>query len=154
MIQDYMTIVSDGENYKLNINGYLGREEKNISSQITELNIELLEINTYMDYQTYKFKVTNRTQNTLILDDKQLSDSMYLQDENGIHYSAYTHEIADKDLEISPNETKEVEIKYYNRFSSTKTIKTVNFSRVKVINDNTNTLNDNTYKYVSIKIEL
>ncbi len=155
-IQDYITIVNDSEgNLKLNINSYINREEKNVTRQTDELNIELLRIDTYMEYQIYRFKVTNNTDNSIILDDKQISDSMYLEDENELKYEAYIHEITEEELTISPKQTKEIEIKFYNNYSSTGTITSINFSRIILNYNSFNTINEGKYNnYVSLKIDL
>ena len=55
---------------------------------------------------------------------------MYISDENDIHYPAYTHEINNADLQVSPRETKEITIKYYSKYGSTKNINRLAFSRM------------------------
>ena len=155
-LQDYYTIVNnEQDNTKININSFIDREETSASKQTSDLEMELLEIDTYMDYQIYKIRVKNNTQNTILLDDKVSTDSMYLVDENGIHYSAYSHEITEPELTLSPNETKEIEIKYYNRFISTKKIVGVNFSRIQLNYNNTNVLNQEGYnRYTSFELPI
>ena len=63
---------------------------------------------------------------------------MYIEDDNGIQYGAYTHEISDVDLRVSPRETKEIEIKYYSRYGSDKDITNLGFARM-VLNYGENT---------------
>lgn len=131
--QDYITIVSNKDNeLKLNINGYMGRN--NIDKIYNGNNIEIVVTKTeqYKDYQTYTFKVTNKTDKTILLDDKLNYDSMYLQDENEIKYTSYTHEISETDLMIMPRDTKEITIKYYNKYESTKQIKKIGFSGIQL----------------------
>ena len=128
--QDYITVEEEEDSYKLNINSYIGKKAINRSNEQNGVQIEVLEEKSYMDYQIFKLRVTNNTDNTIMLDDKQNIKAMYIEDDNGIQYSAYTHEIGESDLEISARETKEIEIKYYSKYGSEKEISKVVFSRM------------------------
>lgn len=135
--QDYITIVEDESgNKKININGYIGREKINVSNKINvtegndSLEIKALETNKYMDYQTITFEITNNSNRTVFLNDPKLTSQMYIEDKNGIQYQAYTHEIADSQLEITPSQTKKLTIKYYSRYTSRKEISNIIFGRI------------------------
>ena len=149
-LQDYMSVITDeNNNYKLNINGYLGREDINLTEVQDNIEITVLRANTYKDYQTYTFKIVNNSDNTILLDDKSNINSMYLEDENGVEYSAYTHEISDAELVIPSGQTREIEIKYYNKYISSKQIEKIVFSRI-VLNYNIG----ERYNYGNIEIEI
>ena len=149
-LRDYMSVITDeNNNYKLNINGYLGREDINLTEVQDNIEITVLRSNTYKDYQTYTFKIVNNSDNTILLDDKSNINSMYLEDENGVEYSAYTHEISDAELEIPSGQTREIEIKYYNKYISSKQIEKIVFSRI-VLNYNIG----ERYNYGNIEIEI
>lgn len=128
--QDYITVVEENDTYKLNINNYIGKKEVNRSNEKNGIYIKVLEEKTYMDYQIFKISVKNNSENDIILDDKQDINAMYIEDDNGIQYSAYTHEIGEAELEVSPRETKEIEIKYYSKYGSEKEISKLVFSRM------------------------
>ncbi len=129
-IQDYITVIDKDDEYKLNINGYIGEKEINKSKEYENVTIEIENTNAYMHYQIYKIKVTNHTDYTMLLDDGVSIDAMYIEDSNGNKYSAYTHEINSAELKISPRETKEISIKYYSKYGSDKKIDKVVFSRM------------------------
>lgn len=149
-LRDYMSVITDeNNNYKLNINGYLGREDINLTEVQDNIEITVLRSNTYKDYQTYTFKIVNNSDDTILLDDKSNINSMYLEDENGVEYSAYTHEISDAELEIPSGQTREIEIKYYNKYISSKQIEKIVFSRI-VLNYNIG----ERYNYGNIEIEI
>lgn len=131
IIQDYIRVIEVADNqYKLNINSYIGREEINKTKENDVVNVTVLRSDTYMDYQTYTFRVTNKTTDAIVLDDRQYTDSMYLEDENGIQYSAYSQELSEPELTISQNETKDITIKYYNKYGSEKNITKIGFLRI------------------------
>lgn len=135
-IQDYITIVEDNEDkIKLNINGYIGKEKMNQSKEAFDIKISILEKNQYMDFETYKFEVVNNSKNTVMLCEKEDNErdntgSIYLEDNNGLKYYAYLHELSEADIRVLPGETKEIEIKYYNKYSSTKQIEKIVFSEI------------------------
>lgn len=129
--QDYITVEEQEDNtYKLNINNYIGRKEVNKSNEKNGITIEVLQKDTYMDYEVYTIKVQNNSNSTIKLDDGKNIKGMYIEDDNGIRYGAYTHEISDVDLIISPRETKEIRIKYYSRYGSDKNITNLGFERI------------------------
>ena len=150
VFEDYITIVIDdnGEN-KLNINNYIGREEINKVGSIENIEITVLRSDTYMDYQTYTFKVVNNSTNEILLDDKVNMDSLYIVDQNNLKLSAYTHEISTEELRIMPRETREITIKYYNNYIYGDYIQSINFSRI-ILNYNKNEI----INYGTVKIEL
>lgn len=131
VIQDYITIKdTEDDVYKLNINNYIGaitlseiKEDKNIK-------VEVLKKDIYMDYITYDFKITNNTKNQILMDDLTNLESMYITDNKGIKYYAYTHELTQEELLIKPGEERELTIKYYCKYISTKQIKEIEFSKI------------------------
>ena len=131
-IQDYITVTRNENNeLRLNINNYIGREEINKTrTDSSNISITVLRSDTYMDYETYTYSITNNTNNTILLDDKISTDNMYIEDENGNQYTAYIHELSEAQLTITPGETKEITIKYYSRYGSTKNITQVVFNKI------------------------
>ena len=63
-VQDYITITTDdaGE-YRLNINNYIGRDEINKTNSYNDIEITVLRSDSYMDYQTYTYKIVNNSDN-------------------------------------------------------------------------------------------
>ena len=156
--QDYIRVKDVGNNnYKLNINGYIGENKLNKSNVFhnnIEINVEKKDV--YMDYEIYTFKIKNNMDNPILLDDLKDINSMYLEDDNNVNYTAYTHEISTGELLINAKETRTFKVKYYNKYGSEKQIKKVVFS--KVILDYysyINLQNDNTFNnYREFNIEI
>lgn len=129
--QDYITVIeTEDEQYRLNINGYIEREEINKSKEDKQIKMTVKYADTYMDYAKYTIEITNNSNQTISLDDRANVESMYIRDDNGNHYPAYTHEINSAELQVSPRETKEVTIKYYSKYGSTKDINRLVFSKM------------------------
>lgn len=129
--QDYITVIeTEDEQYRLNINGYIERDEINKSKEDKQIKMTVKYTDTYMDYAKYTIEITNNSNQTISLDDRANVESMYIRDDNGNHYPAYTHEINSAELQVSPRETKEVTIKYYSKYGSTKDINRLVFSKM------------------------
>lgn len=130
-IQDYITIIKDENgDFKLNVNGYIGKEKINKTEKQGDIEIKVVETNMYMDFQTYTYEIVNNSDKTILLNDPNLDDTMYIEDKSGIKYQAYTHEISSSELKISSKEKKDLTIKYYSKYSSNKIIKSVAFARI------------------------
>lgn len=130
-IQDYITIVEDkNDNVKLNINGYIGKEKIDKTKEVYDIKIQVLEKYKYMDYEIYAYEVQNNSKNIILMNDVENTDTMYLEDENGIKYYAYINELSEANLMVYPGETKKIDIKYYNKYSSTREITTINFTEI------------------------
>lgn len=136
-VVEYITVdIDDNDKYKLNINSYLGRKYLNKEAEYEDINIKVLEINEYMDYTTYVFEITNNSANTILLDDLNNIDTMYLEDNNEMKFLSYTHELTQEELRIKTLEKKQVKIKYYSKYGSTKQIKKIVFARLMLNIDN------------------
>ena len=156
VLQDYITVNKDQNGkFKLNINNYIRKEKMNREVEKNDIKIKVLEKNKYMDYETYVFEVTNKTGSKIMLNDLTNPQSMYLEDRNGIMYNAYTHELTKAELRLLPGETKNVTIKYFNKYSSDKRIEKITFSNI-ILNYDlySSNIDSKYYDYGTIEINL
>lgn len=111
-VEEYYTIVKKDGKSKLNINSYV--EKKLINQKITKDNIiiEILEKNIFMEYEIYKIKVQNNTNNTILLDTQTKEKSAYITGSNGATYSAFMYEIDEIYLTIQPRIYREINVKF------------------------------------------
>lgn len=124
-MQDYITVKDD----KLNINNYVGREILDKEKQREDISIKVIRQDTYMDYIAYTFEITNHSQKAILLDSLENIDTMYIKRSNGTKDTAYSHELSHDNLLVDEGNQKQITIKYYSKFSSTKRIKSIVFSR-------------------------
>lgn len=125
-IEDYYTIVkSNGEN-KLNISGYIMRQNVNEEAQVDNIKIQILTKDIYKDYEIYNIQVENTTGKTILLDGKQSTESVYLLSENNQKFTAYMYELDDSRLTINSGLAKTMSIRfnkiYSNRTKMTKMV--------------------------------
>lgn len=150
---DYFTIVLDSEgNEKLNINGFVGKKEinKEIENQGIKINAQYLY--QYMDYCEIQYDVKNNTDKTVLLDDLSNPYTIYIKDENDNQYSADTGKLTEERLKLVQTQEKQIKIKYYSGYISTKTINNITFS--KVINDYDSFAQDNYNQYFTISMSI
>lgn len=133
--QDYITIQKVNDEYKLNINSYIGRTKKSDKQEKNGILIKVNYKDVYMDYEKYNLTVKNNKETNIILDTKENVRTMYIEDKNEIIYPAITNEIEEQDLQVNAGEEKTLNIKYYSRYSSTKNISRLVFSNV-ILNSN------------------
>lgn len=116
--QDYMTIVRENEEYKLNINSYIDRTELNKKATIEDIEIQITHKDTFMDYEIYNFEIKNNGNTNIYLDNLDSSSTIYIVDENNIKHIAHAHELAKEQLHIYPYSQKQIKIKFSNRYIS------------------------------------
>lgn len=131
-IRDYITIVKDSDNgYKLNINSYIGRTKLNTTTQTGDLQITITKKEAYMDYEKYYFELKNSSEHEILIgkieDDENVS---YLVDKNDLKYNAVVNELTESQLTLLGEQTKNLVIKYFNPYGSTKIIKGLVFPKI------------------------
>lgn len=126
--QDYITVKKEDNGYKLNINNYIGYKTINKTTTKNDISVEVISKNTYMDYEEYTIKVTNHTKNKILLDSRLNTKTLAIQDDKEVQYSSYSHELTEPMLTIPSKQTKEITIKFYSSYVSSKNIKYIVFS--------------------------
>lgn len=133
--EDYITIKKADNEYKLNINNYIGTTKIEKTTTKDNITMEVLNKNTYKDFEEYTIKVTNKTNGIIKLDTTTSTKTTYIEDSNGRQYSYYNNELTDETLTFQRGQTAEVTIKFYSPYISTKSIKAIVFSNI-IFNDN------------------
>ena len=128
--QDYITVKKVDDEYKLNINNYIGYFKVDKTTTDDNMSVEVVEKNTYKDYEEYTIKVTNKTEDIMQLDNVSNTKTLYLEDSKGNKYSYYNHELTTPILTIQSGQTKEITIKFYSTYVSTKNIENIVFSNI------------------------
>ena len=130
-IQDYITIVKENNELKLNVNNYIGKEEINIEQLVDNINFNVIEKHIYVDYEIYKLKISNQSDNNIVLDTLQDPKTIYLQDDNEIKYYTYSNELISSMLKINKNFSTEINIKFSKSYSSSNVeLKSIVFSGI------------------------
>ena len=130
--RDYITLTknSNGDT-KLNIGGYIKRKVINQTLSVKNIEITLIQQDSYMDYEYYTIGVKNNTGSKIAIADVEDENSTYLLDKSNLKYPAYLNEYSQEQLNVDANKSKKIKIKYFNTFNSTREI--TNFVLQKII---------------------
>ena len=141
---DYITPVKDKDgNYKLNINNYIGYEELKAVKEQDNIKYEVTGRNVYMNFEEYTIKVSNNSNSDIKLDPLDNTNSLYIQDNNGSTYPAYKHELTEEMMTIGRGHTREISIKFYSSYLSSKSTAYIVFGQTQDSN-----------KFAEVKIDL
>lgn len=129
--QDYITIVKqDNDEYKININNYIGRKKINKQQEEGQIEVTIENKDIYMDYEIYNLKIKNNLENTILLSTTDDTKSIYLLDSKDMKYYFYANEIPQNKLVISKGITNNLQIKFNSSYSSSRTMEKMIFSKV------------------------
>lgn len=134
-IEDYITLVPYEDSFKLNLDSYIKTETIGSKSKDDILTIQANSKDVYKDYEIYKFKIKNNTQETILLDTGKKTNTMYLVDNLENRYNSFSYEKSRTELTIEPGEVKSIEIKYDRAFNGDRDVTTIVFSNVVKYNE-------------------
>ena len=149
--QDYMTIVEEDDDIKLNINNFIGTEIINKEQTIENIKFKIISKKVYNDYEEYDLQIENLTGNKILLDSLQNTKSIYLEDGNETEYYSYSNEILSELLEINNGFSTRLTIKFYKTYSLENATDTIVFSDI-ILNYNGNIGKNTERKTIKISI--
>lgn len=126
--QDYITVLE--EEKKVNINGYIGKKEINKNTNLEGLNIDIVKVEVYMDYEEYTLKVTNNTQNVVMLDSMKNPTYTLRLVASGNSYPVRIKSISYTELIVNPDEEREMKIQFNKGYSSESNANSIMFSQI------------------------
>lgn len=127
-IIDYIYVTDENENKVLSLNKFLYIKKIGTESKNKRLNIEVIEKQIFIDYEIYTIKITNNTENEILIANQNDINNINLTDENDVKYSSYIDELATEILVVQQNGTKTINIKFNKTFNTDRKIKYMNFN--------------------------
>lgn len=135
-IQDYITIVEENGQLKLNLNSYLGKKEINIEENNQNVKIKVLQKRSYIEHEIYDFEVENNVGNTILLDTLVYNNRTYLTDNNGTNHYSINNEISRELLLVKDKYKNKISIKFDNPYIWDRKIKSISFKDIAVCYEN------------------
>ena len=133
-VEDYVTVIKEDDNYKLNINNYIGNVRINSAvakvKQADSISMQVMNQYIYKDYQIFDIIIRNDSNNSILLDTREKTKETYLVDSNGIKYEAILYENNINDLTIDSNQVKKVQIKFNVVNRDDLSVKSINFDNI------------------------
>lgn len=129
-VEDYITIVPEEDTYKINVDGYIGRNYINKESSGESVNLKAIYVDQYMNYEIYTFQAKNNTDQEILLDTQENTKNTYIVDDKENKFDALVYENKKEDLTLGPQENKIIQIKFSDVYRTSLKIKQINFTKI------------------------
>lgn len=129
-ILDYYTIVVEDNQFKLNINNFIDKEEINTTYKYEDVTITINNVEINKENSIYNLTVKNDSENTIKLDGRESTKTVYITDKNGTKFKSMLYELLDEDLIIKPGEEKNIKIKFNIVYRDDLELKNIIFNDV------------------------
>lgn len=143
--EDYITIINQDGERKLNINNFIKNQEINKTQVTNNIEITIKSKKVYRSYEQYKIAIKNSNSAAIILSDGKNSEDICLLDKNDTKYVALLYEIPEYNLSLGAGRTTELNISFNKIYAPTRVIEKVQFSNI-TLNQETNTKTSITIK--------
>ena len=137
-IQDHVTIVKEDDDIKLNINNFVKKEKINREQISENIKFTVISKKVFMDYEEYEIKVDNLTNGKIILDSRESTKTIYVQDENSMKYYSYSNELINSLLTVNKGFSTQLKIKFYKSYSKERVTNNIVFSDISLYDEITN----------------
>ena len=134
-IEDFYTIIYEDGKYSLSIKGYIGKQNINISKEQEGITVTVLSKQVYMEYEKYKVEVKNNSKKDIMLNTKESTSSMYIEDKNNVKHIAFLNELSNQDLRILSGFTNEINIRFNRTYKPNISIEKIVFDNIKIGQD-------------------
>ena len=131
-IEEYITVVTENNEKKLNINQFIGKEELNLKRKTDNLNITVVNKYVYYDYEEYEIIFENNTDKNIILDKKENTESVYIEDTKDVKYTWFGNEVPNSYLNLNSGESKRLRLKFNEIYTGKKTDSTIYLTDVNI----------------------
>ncbi len=129
-IEDYYTVVEQGDISKLNINKYVYKEIINKIATQEELSIRVISRENYIDYQVYEINFINHNSNDIRIYDSNSKSSWNAIDDNTLKYSAFVEEIPEVYLTMRSGQEQTIKVKFSKIYNPSRIIQSLYFSNM------------------------
>lgn len=129
-IQDYITVINQNNENKININGFIQKKNINKSQEVNGIKIVINSKKVYKNYETYNITVNNQTDKTILLSTRQNSKDICLVDNNNIEYTSFLNEIPETSVTLKSGYEKSVNIRFNKIYDLYRIIEKVKFNNI------------------------
>lgn len=153
--EDYITVVTKENEKKLNINGYVKTEEMDKTTKTDEVEAQALNVDTYINYVIYNVKIKNITEKDILLDSlSSTNNNIKLIGSNNASYKLSSKNLSISRLKISPNENKNIELRFIKDYGSDVYGEAIQFGKFIKDYDEYKNEKEDYNSFVELKIKL
>lgn len=150
---DYITLLQEENEIKLNINKFVKREEINKSAKDRDIEIIINARNVYMDYEIYNITFKNYSEKNILINDGQDSNNMFITDQNGNQYISYINEIPLTSLGLKPGFQKILNVKFAKAYNTYREVRYITFQNI-ILDSELHNSNPNDVERLNFRIPI
>ena len=125
-IQDYYTV--DGN--KLNISGFVKREQINKGKDEKNISVKVMNIDYYIDYTNVTLNITNNATTTMIVDTQHDPNSLTLEYNNGAKFKSNVAEIPTSELVVEAGNSKNITLQFQVGYKTDLKIRNITLQKM------------------------
>lgn len=135
-IEDYITIIKENNENKINISSFIRKENINKSQSSNGIEIVVNNKKVYRSYEIYNLTIKNNTKNNISISDGINNSDIYLMDKNNTKYTAFVNEIPMYNLSLRNGQQANVEVKFNKIYDIYRNIEKMCFDNIKINDEN------------------
>lgn len=135
--EDYITVVKENNEKKLNLNSFIAKEEIGNTGIQNNIEIQVNDKLTYRSYEQYNITIKNNTNSTIQISDGLDGNEICLIDSNEVEYDSMINEISISNLIIEPGTSKDLSFKFYKIYNLYRTVSKIRFKSINTDINNT-----------------
>ena len=128
--EDYITIIKQNGENKININGFIKKETINKSKTVNNIEILINSRKIYRDYESYNISIINYTTNTITISDGETQEDICLLDKNNVKYLSFIEELPEYDLSLKAARQTNLNINFNKMYDAYRIIEKIKFSNI------------------------
>lgn len=132
---DYITIVNQNNENKLNISNFINKKIINKNAIVENIEIIVNSKKAYKDYEEYNITIKNTSQNPITYANSQNSKDICLIDQNETTYSSFINEIPENMLTLINGQQITFNIKFNKIYDVYRIIEKMKFSNISINNE-------------------
>ncbi len=135
-IEDYITIIKENNENRLNIKNFISYEEINKTLNKNDIEITIHNRKIYKTYEKYNITIKNNSANTISISEDNNEQDIQLVDENDITYSSLIYEIPQHFLNIKSKYQSNIDLSFNKMYNVDRKVKNMQFNSIILNYDN------------------
>lgn len=127
---DYITLIKQNGEYRLNINKFIRKEALNKQGSNSGVEVAIHSKSIYVDYEIYHMTVQNNTQKTILLNDGTSTNNFSLIGRNNNTFTSVISELPISNLILNPQYRKNMDIKFNKTYMTESKLEAMQMTNI------------------------
>lgn len=127
---DYITLIKQNGEYKLNINKFIRKETLNKQGSNSGIEVALNSKSIYVDYEIYHMTVQNNTQKTILLNDGTSTNNFSLIGRNNNTFTSVISELPISNLILNPQYRRNMDVKFNKTYMTESKLEAMQMTNI------------------------